>query len=359
VVVAMSGGVDSSVAAALSVEAGHDVQAVMLRLWSEPGASGGNRCCTVESAAEAAAVAAALGVPFRVVDAAEVFHRDVVRLFVEQSAAGRTPNPCLRCNRSVRFGFLLDLARDMGADVLATGHYARVRLRDDGTRELLRGVDRGKDQSYVLHVLDQAQLSRVTFPVGDLPKAEVRRLAQGFGLSVASRADSVDLCWGADDGGGGVLSRNLPPGSFEPGPIETIDGEVIGLHRGLPFYTLGQRHGLGVSTGDPVYVVRLDGERNALVVGPEEHLLAREVHVPRPHWIAGQPPWAGTDGPVRVEAQIRYRAPAADASVEPGPDGRSLVVRFDRPQRAPTPGQALVAYRGEVCLGGGLIGDRR
>jgi tRNA-specific 2-thiouridylase len=353
VAVAMSGGVDSSVAAARCVEARHRVFGMMLRLWSEPGAAAANRCCAPAAVDDAAAVASALDIPFHVIDAEEVFEREVVAPFVTESAAGDTPNPCLRCNRLIRFGFLLDQARALGADVLATGHYARVEEMPDGTRRLLRGVDPGKDQSYVLHVLDQARLAHARFPVGALPKSEVRRLARRYALPVASRADSVDLCWVGDHGVPGFLERHLPPGAAAPGPIETQAGDVVGEHRGLPYYTLGQRRGLGVSLGRPVHVVAYDRARNALIVGDAAALLTRDVHVRGVRWIAGTPPERGS---FRAEAQVRYRAPAASCVVTPRDDG-TLAVCFDTPQRAPTPGQALVVYRGETCLGGGRIVD--
>lgn len=353
VAVAMSGGVDSSVAAARCVEAGYRVFGLMLRLWSEPCSAAVNRCCTLAAIGDATAVASVLDIPFRVIDAEDAFERDVVGPFLTETAAGDTPNPCLRCNRHIRFGFLLDQARALGADALATGHYARVDEAPDGTRRLLRGVDPAKDQSYVLHVLDQSRLARARFPVGGLPKAEVRRLARRHALPVASRADSVDLCWVGTGGVPGFLGRHLPSGAAEPGPIETRGGRVVGEHRGLPYYTLGQRRGLGVSLGRPVHVVAFDRERNALIVGDAAALLSHDVHVREVNWIAGAPPRSGG---FRAEAQVRYRAPAASCVVTPRDDG-SLDVCFDVAQRAPTPGQALVVYRGETCLGGGRIAD--
>jgi tRNA-specific 2-thiouridylase len=350
----MSGGVDSSVAAALCVEAGHRVIGIMLRLWAEPSALwGANRCCAPDAVDDAKAVATALGIPFSVIDAESVFKRDVVDRFVADSAAGDTPNPCLLCNRKVRFGFLLEQARALGADALATGHYAQVGDLLDGRRRLLRGIDRGKDQSYVLCRLDQAQLAHVLFPVGAMVKADVRRTAERFGLPVAGRADSMDLCWAGDGGIAGFLSRHLPEDQAKPGPIVDRDGRTVGEHRGLPYYTLGQRRGLGVSLGHPVHVVARDTGRNALVVGPAEALYTSSVAVRDMHWISGYAP----GGPERVQAQIRYRAPAAAATISPGPD-RTAEAQFDTPQRAPTPGQALVVYDGDVCLGGGLIAGR-
>lgn len=354
VAVALSGGVDSAVAAGLCVRAGHRVVGIMLRLWSEPGGPG-NKCCTLGAIDDAAAVADRLGIPFHVLDARDVFKAAIVDAFAAASAAGTTPNPCVACNRSVRFGFLLDQATAVGADVLATGHYARIEPDHDGTLRLLRGVDRDKDQSYVLHRLDQARLARALFPVGARRKAEVRALAAEMGLAVASRADSVDLCWVGEGGVGGFLSRSLPAEALAPGPIVDRSGRVLGEHRGLARYTLGQRRGLGVAAGAPRYVVAKDAARNALVVGPASSLDGTTVSARDWHWVAGAPPPGDS---WRVKIQARYRADAIGATLEPGPDGTATCV-LDAPVRAATPGQALVAYREDVCLGGGVIAGAR
>jgi len=346
----MSGGVDSAVAAALCARSGARVLGLMLRLWSEPEAQSGNRCCTPDAVDDARAVADLLGIPFQVFDAREVFQQHVVEPFVAASAAGSTLNPCLACNRHVRFGTLLRHAVGLGADTLATGHYARV-LRDrEGVWRLLRGVDPTRDQSYVLHVLGQAELARALFPVGEIAKARVRELARELGLPVAARPDSTDLCWVGDGGVDGFLERRLGAGALPPGPILDGAGRRLGTHRGLARYTVGQRRGLGLSAGRRMYVGRLDTERNALIVVPEDALGAREVRASDWHWVAGAP--AGP-APWRVSAQIRYRAPAAAAWLRPTADGMLAV--FDHEQRAPTPGQGLVAYAGETCLGGGLV----
>jgi len=347
----MSGGVDSSVAAALCVGAGHRVLGVMLRLWAEEtAADGANRCCAPDALADAAAVAETLGIPFSVIDARERFKSEVVDRFTASSAVGDTPNPCLGCNRRVRFGFLLDRALALGADALVTGHYARLAPGADGDVRLLRGVDREKDQSYVLSRLDQDQLARARFPLGEMHKSDVRRMAEEIGLHVSGRSDSVDLCWTGDGGVSGFLARHLPPGAARPGPIVDTAGRQVGEHRGLPYYTLGQRRGLGLSQGRPVYVVGRSADLNELVVGPAAELDAVEVPTRDVHWISGVAP----DSPIAVTAQVRYRAPAAPAEVVVGP-GRTAVVRFAEPQLAPTPGQAVVFYDGDECLGGGII----
>lgn len=354
IAVAMSGGVDSSVAAARLVEAGHRVFGIMLRLWAEDGAADrANRCCTPAAVDDARAVADRLGIPFSVIDIRAAFKAAIVDAYLAAAAAGDTPNPCFDCNRRVRFGLLLDQARALGADALATGHYARVERLADGSFALRRGVDAAKDQSYVLHALDQAQLARARFPLGDLTKAEVRAIAARLGLSVAARPDSVDLCWPAADGAVGFVARQLPAAALAPGPIVDRAGRVLGTHRGLPRYTVGQRRGLGVAAGAPLFVVARDHARNALVVGPAADLAARDVAVRRMHYVAGRAP----DGPLRVMAQVRYRAAAAPAELTPLPDG-GAAVRFDAPVRAPAPGQGLVAWDAadSAVVGGGPIG---
>ncbi|HRQ32705.1 MAG TPA: tRNA 2-thiouridine(34) synthase MnmA, partial [Anaerolineales bacterium] len=241
-VVAMSGGVDSSVAAALLKEQGYEVIGMMLRLWSEPGKEESNRCCTPDSMAQARRVAALLDIPFYVIDAKDVFRETVVEYFLEGYARGETPNPCLVCNRKIRWTFLLDHALALGADFMATGHYARVR-NENGKVELLRAVDRNKDQSYVLHVLDQEKLKHALFPVGEFTKPEIRQIAEKHGLPTASRKDSQDLCFLAGEDYRNFLQRNAAE-MLKPGEIVTRDGEAIGSHNGLANYTIGQRKGL-------------------------------------------------------------------------------------------------------------------
>ncbi len=351
VVVAMSGGVDSSVAAALLVEAGYDVIGLMMRLWSEPAngtAAPANRCCTPDQMADARRVADRLGIPFYVIDVRDHFRQSIVQFFLDEHAAGRTPNPCIECNRRIRFTYLLDRAMALGADFLATGHYARVR-HDAGGYRLLQGLDAAKDQSYVLHMLTQAHLAHVLFPVGDYTKAQVRDLARGFGLPVASKHDSQDLCFLKDGDYRAFLRRQgVEP---QPGAIVDGDGRPLGQHAGLADYTIGQRKGLGLASPEPLYVVGKDAARNALVVGPHEALGRAEVAARGVHWIAGPPA-----APVRAQVKVRYKAAAVAASVSPGPEG-TATVRLDEPAYGVTPGQAIVFYDGEICLGGGLIAD--
>lgn len=350
VVVAMSGGVDSSVAAALLKQQGHDVIGMMLRLWSEPGKEDTNRCCSPDAMSLARRVAAILDIPFYVVDAKDIFRQTVVEYFLEGYAAGRTPNPCLVCNRVVRWEFLLQHALDMGAGFMATGHYVRRRTTDDERHQLLRAVDRAKDQSYVLHILTQDKLARALFPVGEYPKPEIRALARTFGLPTAQRADSQDLCFLAGEDYRGFLRRNAPQVA-SPGPIRTRDGRTLGEHSGLAYYTIGQRKGLGISSPEPLYVLEKDPASNTLLVGPADELGAQECTVEEVNWISGTPPAA----PFRAEVKTRYTAKEVPAEVTPLETGNRVRVRFEAPVRNLTPGQAAVFYDGETVLGGGMI----
>ena len=345
----MSGGVDSSVAAALLVEQGYEVIGIMLRLWSEPGLEAFNRCCTPESMALARRVAAHLGIPFYALDVREVFRETIVQFFIDGYTQGVTPNPCGQCNRHIRFGSLLQYALSLEADFLSTGHYARLRQDQQGRYQLLRATDRSKDQSYVLSVLNQAQLARALFPIGEFPKSEVRALAARFGLPVAQRSDSQDLCFLAGGDYRDFLRRNAPHTAV-PGPIQTRSGKVLGEHQGLAFYTIGQRKGLGIAAAQPLYVLDKDPHTNTLIVGSRDELGRDDLLASEVNWIAGQPP----PGPVRAQVKIRYRAREAWGTVTPlGPD--KAHVQFDAPLRDITPGQLAVFYDGEVVLGSGTI----
>jgi tRNA-specific 2-thiouridylase len=349
VVVAMSGGVDSSVAAALLKQQGYEVIGMMLRLWSEPGKEETNRCCTPDSMALARRVSAKLDIPFYAVDAKELFRSTVVQSFLDGYAQGATPNPCLVCNRQIKWDFLLEHALAAGADFLATGHYARIQKTGDGRLNLLRAVDRSKDQSYVLHVLTQEKLARALFPVGEYPKPEIRALARTFDLPTATRSDSQDLCFLAGEDYRDFLRRNAP-GSALPGPIVTGDGKTLGEHTGLPYYTIGQRKGLGVASPVPLYVLAKDAATNTLIVGTESELGAIELSVNQVNWISGEPP----EGSFDAQVKIRYTAKEASAEVTPLEPGRAGV-RFAAPQRDITSGQAAVFYDGDLVLGGGII----
>lgn len=346
VAVAMSGGVDSSVAASLLVDAGERVFGLMLRLWSA-GPQQPNRCCSPKDMANARRVAGQLGIPFYVVDAKDEFKNRVVDPFVAGYSEGITPNPCMACNREIRWGLLLEHARQLGATHLATGHYAQA-LRKNGRYHLYRAADRRKDQSYVLSVLGQQELARSLFPLGKHAKEEVRRIARRLDLVTADRPESQDLCFlGGSDYRSFLAEHTRSEGTT--GPIEDHSGVQLGWHRGLRNYTIGQRRGIGVSASKPLYVLAKNLERNALVVGTREHLGTDMFSVERVSWVSGIAPTEGSSASV----QVRYRASAIPARLFPGPDG--VEVRAEEPIPQVTPGQAAVFYSGEECLGGGLI----
>jgi tRNA-specific 2-thiouridylase len=356
VVVAMSGGVDSSVAAALLVEAGYRCIGVMMRLWAETGVGEGssNKCCSLESVNDARNVAASLKMPFYLINVEQPFKRQVVDFFVDAHRSGVTPNPCMECNRHIRFDYLLNYARRLGADFLATGHYARLRRTAGGPIELLKGVDEGKDQSYVLSMLGQDELDDLLFPIGDLPKAQVRALAAARGLPVASKHDSMDLCFVLDDDYRRFL-RDWAAEAIRPGPILDRAGRQWGTHSGLPNYTIGQRKGLGIGgSAVPLFVLALDFERNALIVGAAEELGRSSFTADRAHWVAA-PPAAGT----RAQVKIRYKAqPVACTISAMGANGCHVLVALDTAVRDITPGQSAVFYTGEtgdIVLGCAVI----
>ncbi len=351
VVVAMSGGVDSSVAAALMVEQGFDVIGVMMRLWSEDGKEMLNRCCTPEQMDDARHIAAMLGIPFYVLDVKDYFRRTIVEFFLNEHGKGRTPNPCVECNRVIRFSYLYERAMALDADFLATGHYAQVLPGKSGLFELHQGVDSHKDQSYVLHVLTQKHLAHTKFPVGEYTKPEVRALAEKFGLPTASKGDSMDLCFLSGEDYRDFLARHRPQYA-QPGPIFTAEGQLLGQHSGLPNYTIGQRKGLGVSYHEPLFVMAKNVTRNALILGTREQIGHDELTVRQVNWIAGAPP----PEPIQAAVKIRYKANPLPAQITPLADGRAAV-KFDVPVFGATAGQAAVIYQGSRCLGGGLIED--
>lgn len=351
VVVAMSGGVDSSVAAALLVEQGYDVVGMMMRLWSEETMAGGthNRCCTPDQMSDARRIAAKLGIPFYVLDTKEVFRNTIVEFFIDQHRQGVTPNPCLECNRQIRFQFLQQNALALDADYLATGHYARVAQSEDGRYLLKKAVDDHKDQSYVLSVLGQAQLAHALFPVGEYPKAEVRKLAEKFGLPTASKKDSQDLCFIGDNNYRRFLSDHAPD-VMVAGPIVRRNGEVLGEHNGIVNYTIGQRKGLGVNSHEPLYVVGINPQENSVIVGTADELGRDRLTAKRVNWVSGEAP----SGLFQAQVKIRYKASPVPAWIEALPDSR-MSVQFDASLRDITPGQGAVVYDGDVVLGGGII----
>jgi len=337
VAVAMSGGVDSSLAAARLKQAGYDVFGVYMQLWSDP-----NLARTISDLEYTCQI---LDIPFYQLDLEREFRSLVIDYFCLEYGLGRTPNPCIACNQRVKFGLLLDRALGMGAECLATGHYARVERSADGYR-LLKAADRSKDQSYFLYILGQKELKRLLLPVGNLRKAEVRRLADELGLPTANRHGSQDVCFIPDNDYRSFISGRIP---LKGGEIVDITGKVLGRHGGLARYTVGQRHGLGLNSSRQLYVLKLDAESNRLVVGTREQLLHSMLVATKLSWVSGE----AAKEPLTVTAKVRYKAPEVAAELRPG-DGRAEV-RFIKPQSAITPGQSVVFYQGDVVLGGGII----
>ncbi len=348
VVVAMSGGVDSSTVAALLKEQGYQVTGMMLRLWSEDGKEELNRCCTPDSVFAAKRVAAILGIPFYVIDAKSDFYSLIVEYFLDGYAAGNTPNPCILCNRWIRWGKLFDHALELGADFFATGHYARVNQTKDGTSHLLTGKDESKDQSYVLSMLSQEQLAKTMLPLGGLTKKEVRAHASRLRLPVAEKADSQDLCFLGNSNYIDFL-RKYRPESLFAGPILTVQGDVIGQHNGLAAFTIGQRKGIGITDQEPYYVVAKDFANNALIVGKKDDLQISRFLAVDFNWINGTP-----NGEFIAEVMVRYRAIRSTAHVQVLEPGIVLIQLVDgRPDIAQ--GQLAVIYQGDEVLGGGII----
>jgi tRNA-specific 2-thiouridylase len=350
IVGAMSGGVDSSVAAALLAQQGHEVIGLSMQLYDQrEGQVRFGTCCTIDDLHDARRVAAHLGIPHYIVNFERQFADQVISNFVREYASGRTPIPCVHCNGDLKFATLAERAGAFDARYVATGHYARVE-RDDATGEyrLMRGLDPAKDQSYFLFTLNQAQLAHAMFPVGAMDKATVRDHARELGLSVSEKPDSHEICFVPDGDHAAFLERQ---GAQVPaGAIQSVGGEVVGHHDGVHHFTVGQRKGLGLSSPVRLYVVGIDSDTRTVTVGPREALEQRSLDASDVNWIAGAPPPAGT----RVTAQIRHRHAEAAASVYPG-DEASVRVTFDEPQYAVAPGQAVVFYSGPIVLGGGWI----
>ena len=354
IIVAISGGVDSSVAAALLVEQGHEVIGVTLNV--EPreaeGANPGrvDACCSLAAVEDARRVADRLGVPHYALNFKQLFRERVIDDFVAEYRRGRTPNPCVRCNEHVKFEAVLHRLHALDADLVATGHYARGdRDPRTGRWRLRRGLDARKDQSYVLYPLSQPLLARSTFPLGEMTKDEVRATARRLGLITADKPESQEICFVASGSYADFIARSAPD-AVRPGPIVDRDGRRLGQHRGVVYYTIGQRRGLFLSSTEPLFVTEIDAERNTIVVGTEQELLRPGFVVERMNWVSVAEP----SRPRRAEARIRSRAAEVPCTLAPLGDGRALV-RFDQPQKAVTPGQAAVFYDRDVVLGGGTI----
>ena len=352
IVVGMSGGVDSSVAAALLVERGFDVVGVTMRVWPGAGDDATKRfgaCCGSEAVDDARRVARTLGIPYYVLNMEAEFERAVVDRFADEYRRGRTPVPCVACNADLKFGSLLARARAWDARGVATGHYARVTRDATGRSLLWRGRDARKDQSDFLWPLTQSQLAAAHFPVGDLDTTDVRAYARRLGLATADKPESQEICFVPDDDYRGFLRRR-DPSLFQPGPIVDADGAVLGTHAGVAAYTIGQRKGLGLTAGAPLYVVDIDAETNRVRVGASADLERDRLTATDVNFIACEPPRE----PLRVQARIRHGHRPAPAAVRARGDGAAEVV-FDEPQRAITPGQSVVWYRDDLVLGGGVI----
>lgn len=350
IVVAMSGGVDSSVAAALLVAEGHDVIGLSMQLYDQTGGDVRfGSCCTIDDLYDARRVAASLGIPHYIVNLERQFGEHVLSNFIGEYTSGRTPIPCVHCNGDLKFAALADRARGFGAGAVATGHYARVDRQPSGRYRLLRGLDESKDQSYFLFTLTQAQLAQARFPVGALTKDDVRVTARRLGLRVAEKPDSQELCFVASGGHATFVERHAP----EPvgaGVITDVEGRVVGQHQGTHRFTVGQRKGLGLSAGVPLYVVDIDAAARRIVVGPREALERTSLTASNVNWISGEQPSA----PIRAMARIRYRHHEAPAAITVL-DSQRVRVDFDEPQSAITPGQAVVFYDGDETLGGAWI----
>ena len=351
VVVAMSGGVDSSLAAFLLKEEGYEVigATMCIGILDREETSLG-RCCGFSDMEDARRVALQLEIPFYVFHLRDEFEREIIRYFCEEYRRGRTPNPCILCNEKLKFGSFLKKALDLGADYVATGHYARLEF-DEATHHCLlkKGVDRKKDQSYVLFSLHQDQLRHILFPLGEYRKEEVRQKAFQIGLRVHSKPESQEICFIRDPSYHSFLSERIT-GAIQPGPILNKDGNILGRHRGIAFYTIGQRRGLRLAKGKPLYVIRIDPEKNAVIVGEEGEVFSDHFWVDSVNWIDGK----GADVPLTAQVKIRYNHPGADAILYPA-GGNEVEIKFTTPQKAITPGQAAVFYDDEVVLGGGWI----
>jgi len=353
VLVAMSGGVDSSLAAALLVEQGYDVIGATMQIWDKdvPEDDAENRgCCSLRAIDDARQVAEKIGIPYYVLNFRDMFQETVVEYFIREYGAGKTPNPCIACNRFVKFGGLLQKALALGAEYVATGHYARIGYDEQlGRHTLSKGFDHTKDQSYALYHLNQDTLKHFLMPLGDYTKVKTRKLAAELGLSVANKPESQEICFVPNDDYKSFLTEKSPA-ALKPGHIVDTQGNILGKHQGLPLYTIGQRKGLGIATGKPLYVVELNYEGNQVIVGSDQDVFASEL-------IAGDLNFITIDSleeTMTVSAKIRYGSREGVAIVTPLGSGM-VNVKFNEPQRAITPGQSVVFYDGDLVIGGGII----
>jgi tRNA-specific 2-thiouridylase len=347
----MSGGVDSSATAALLQEQGFEVIGITLKLWPQDCVNRAeDKCCGPQAVTDARSVCHKLDIPYYLIDEAAEFQKHVIQYFADEYKAGRTPNPCVMCNQNLKFGRLIDRANQLGADFIATGHFARVEKSADGSRHLLkRGRDTRKDQSYFLFSLRQDQLARTIFPLGEKTKSDTREVARHCQLKTADKEESMEICFVPDNNYGGFLQQ-AGLAQKHRGEIVDLHGQVLGHHDGIEFYTIGQRKGLGITTPKPVYVVELDPENNRVVVGDDSALDRDEFIADRCNWH----PFDQLSGPLEVTAKIRYNHPGTAATLTPLENGKTKV-KLHTPQRAITPGQAAVFYQDDLVVGGGWI----
>ncbi|MTI80085.1 MAG: tRNA 2-thiouridine(34) synthase MnmA [Firmicutes bacterium] len=356
VVVAMSGGVDSSVTAALLQQEGYECIGVTMQIWDpdvtvvEDDYVG---CCSLTAVDDARRVADKLGIPFYVLNFRDIFEKTVIDYFAQEYLNGRTPNPCIACNRYVKFEALLNKSRALGADYVATGHYARLGYSEEHGRWVIRkAVDEKKDQTYVLYNMTQDQIAHTLMPLSKYTKDEVRQMARELGLATASKPESQEICFVPDNNYRNFLEEHTG-GGFRKGPFLDLEGNVLGEHQGIPHYTIGQRRGLGIATGSRLYVVDIDPERNAVVLGPEEAIFTKELVSHDNNFVL----FSQLTEPVQIEAQIRYNSKPYPATISPITDEK-VRVSFEHPQRAITPGQSVVFYQGDYLVGGGIIEDK-